>query len=810
MDIRKKNGLPRLIWFFLFGGVYISALSFMVTSATLIKAPAGLIIALGFGAALLAGVVFYNKTTFLVSLGAGAGLILIRLFLLCDGTERARLLSGAAARLRDIGGQIMGAPYRAEDGVLLITLLSCVFALLAACAFYKRILFWAAAVPPLVCYLIGALGRYEVNVVAALVLFLWLLVLFLLSRREKAARETGGGRVPLTGARGMLRGTLPLCALLAAASLLLAGVVPLVSGSSPGMRTAAPQFSDLGDFLDSMQLHGQWFNITGFSSGDTKLGGDLYLDDSRVMDVRADQRTYLVGTTYRVYNGSAWLEDAGGKTLCDPYDLDGDYAETLYREEVYDRQRITVTMRQSGDVLFYPDRPASFRLSRSGSTVLTDQNSGYYIQPTLTPGDSYAVDARRLDLSSEQTAEAITVAGEGFYEAQGDDRMAVHADALRQAYTQLPASLPERVTRLAEEIAGREDTDYQKAKAIEQYLCANFTYTLQPGNLPPNQDFVDYFLFANPEGYCTHFATTMTVLCRSVGLPARYVKGFVTPAAPNDQGVYEVTGRMAHAWTEVYLEGMGWIRFEPTSVFNSEWSSRYEVLGEDVIQEVEYLEETGFYYEESDDGQTVSSRPENTLSQPSSNLPASSSASSAPPETSSAPSSSSSSAITFSSDLSSLTAPATASEPAPVGSGASLTAGLLAGLALLVLIAVILILRVHRVKKRLRARLSATGGERMERTFRELLRLAAYLGGEPRTGETATAFALRLAEQPATASLRLEEAAALYEKALFGPGEPGEEDIRRLDEIYDTAFAGIRSGLSTIRYLRLRYLQNRL
>ena len=117
-----------------------------------------------------------------------------------------------------------------------------------------------------------------------------------------------------------------------------------------------------------------------------------------------------------------------------------------------------------------------------------------------------------------------------------------------------------------------------------------------------------------------HFATAMVMLCRSVELPARFVKGFVTPAAPDDSGVYQVTGRMSHAWAEVYLAGLGWVRFEATPPFNPEWNQSPAQLDASVLEETEYLEEIGVY-EPDEDGVGVSSIPENVVSPGSSSLP---------------------------------------------------------------------------------------------------------------------------------------------------------------------------------------------
>ena len=79
---------------------------------------------------------------------------------------------------------------------------------------------------------------------------------------------------------------------------------------------------------------------------------------------------------------------------------------------------------------------------------------------------------------------------------------------------------------------------------------------------PTELDFVTNFLLQTKEGYCTYFASAMTVLCRMVGLPARYVEGYV--AEPDAEGHAVVTGMEGHAWTEVYFSGFGWLTFDAT------------------------------------------------------------------------------------------------------------------------------------------------------------------------------------------------------------------------------------------------------
>lgn len=107
--------------------------------------------------------------------------------------------------------------------------------------------------------------------------------------------------------------------------------------------------------------------------------------------------------------------------------------------------------------------------------------------------------------------------------------------------------------------------DSEKLFCIEEAL-ADMEYNTNPGGLPKEvtdeQSFLRYFLVENPEGYCSHFATAFVLLARAEGFPARYVQGFCIPVG--NAGETQVYASMAHAWPEVYMEGRGWIPFEPT------------------------------------------------------------------------------------------------------------------------------------------------------------------------------------------------------------------------------------------------------
>jgi hypothetical protein len=95
---------------------------------------------------------------------------------------------------------------------------------------------------------------------------------------------------------------------------------------------------------------------------------------------------------------------------------------------------------------------------------------------------------------------------------------------------------------------------------------------------------VDHFLFESYRGYCDHFSTSMTVMLRTLDIPARWVKGFAPgqQVGTDDQGnqIIEVRNNDAHSWVEVYFPNIGWVPFEATSSFSSPLRMNYDLQEE--------------------------------------------------------------------------------------------------------------------------------------------------------------------------------------------------------------------------------------
>jgi transglutaminase-like putative cysteine protease len=131
-------------------------------------------------------------------------------------------------------------------------------------------------------------------------------------------------------------------------------------------------------------------------------------------------------------------------------------------------------------------------------------------------------------------------------------------------YLALPDTIPQRVLDLAREVASNAPTRYDRARAIERYL-RGYAYSLDLPDPPTDRDLVDYFLFDLQEGYCDYFASSMVVMVRAVGVPARLASGYVQGTYDQEAHRWVVTEQDGHSWVEVYFDGIGWLEFEPTA-----------------------------------------------------------------------------------------------------------------------------------------------------------------------------------------------------------------------------------------------------
>ena len=139
---------------------------------------------------------------------------------------------------------------------------------------------------------------------------------------------------------------------------------------------------------------------------------------------------------------------------------------------------------------------------------------------------------------------------------------AASPDQVRRIYA-TARRLDPRISQLAHEITRNAPTPYNKAKAIESYLKTNFRYTLDLKG--SDEDPLAEFLFETREGHCEYFATAMTIMLRTLEIPARIVNGFQMGEYNELNNMYTVRESDSHSWVEAYFpRSDSWIEFDPT------------------------------------------------------------------------------------------------------------------------------------------------------------------------------------------------------------------------------------------------------
>ena len=350
------------------------------------------------------------------------------------------------------------------------------------------------------------------------------------------------------------------------------------------------------------------------------LQGSIDPTTTQVLWVVSPAEMYWKARTYGTYNGKGWLSE---NTVTKPLGYSPEFssgtvdrlrAEVTYEvtplyaskklfsgDQVLDVDRdvmietqappvfkINVAGLQRGEVLPHYLREVGEALVQTvedGSVTVSDQDLAQSLPPQFRLDEVDREGGRVLQVQIMESLplipEVLSVSSPGGKFKIGEPYRVTSAVSLAtpvqlrladseypawvlERYIQLPPKLPQRVRDLASNVTGGEAAPYDKAKALEQYLKSNFDYNLRVNPPPFDADGVDHFLFTLEQGYSEYFASTMAVMLRSVGVPARLAVGYTTGDRVGEEQIYSVTDSHSHAWVEVYFPGFGWIPFEPT------------------------------------------------------------------------------------------------------------------------------------------------------------------------------------------------------------------------------------------------------
>ncbi|KPI13386.1 transglutaminase domain-containing protein, partial [Actinobacteria bacterium OK074] len=309
--------------------------------------------------------------------------------------------------------------------------------------------------------------------------------------------------------------------------------------------------------LDSGLLDGTGTGVGGNGSGGTisavnplvSLRDSLNVDqDRQVLSYRTDsedtQDMYLRIVALDDFDGTTWKPaqrhiQAVPSSIPTPTGLDAD----VRRTQVQTRVSAADWYAQDWLPMPYPatkvDVNGQWRYEPIGRTLVGDHGQ-------TTRGEQYTVTSLIVQPTAAQLAAAPAA-----------------PESIQREFTEVPSSLPAVVAKTAKEVTAGSANHYEEAVKLQDYfaLTGGFTYNTQVSvGTGPNA--IARFL-KEKEGFCVHFSFAMAAMARTLGIPARVAVGF-TPGSPQGDGSMSVGLRDAHAWPELYFEGVGWTRFEPT------------------------------------------------------------------------------------------------------------------------------------------------------------------------------------------------------------------------------------------------------
>lgn len=273
-----------------------------------------------------------------------------------------------------------------------------------------------------------------------------------------------------------------------------------------------------------------------------------------------DQYSYGVDASdYENLNGTEI-----GYSVMQQYLADGPYENEGRRSE---RQPVDFTM-------IYQDTAGDFVYAPYLSSVETE-NVEYYADVELRRTNDNAVQGSfypevRVTGNTDYTSSYLVAESSVYHSYVTEEYLFVPSEGLDQLKEQWSSVLEEY-----QDMTGHYPTLSETTTLIRQML-SDCSYSLNLDPVPEGEDFVEYFLFQQKKGYCTHFASTSVLLYRLAGYPARYATGYI--ARPDEfkkdsNGAYsaDVPGKNAHAWVEVYQDnGSGWLPVEMTPGYGEE------------------------------------------------------------------------------------------------------------------------------------------------------------------------------------------------------------------------------------------------
>lgn len=287
-----------------------------------------------------------------------------------------------------------------------------------------------------------------------------------------------------------------------------------------------------------------------------------------------------------------WLA-SNGKLEIDSIEKEKEYTLSYDRdmnEYVYDnlmqKQSLRLVWDKEGNLSYFINENELWKSSEKSITNIADISSVY------DEGENIVTTQEREEVQDyKYSSKVFRTANDAFsFFKEGEEEEYTikeinYRDFVYDVYTKIPDNAGKRARKEFEEYIKNVITEplparymgerftsvYPVVDVVRDYIAEQAEYTLKPGIVPKGNDVVDYFLFESKKGYCSHYASAAVILLRSLGVPARYVEGYVVTTKDYKNGkkqarnlVMDIKDSNAHAWVEVYLDYYGWVPVEVT------------------------------------------------------------------------------------------------------------------------------------------------------------------------------------------------------------------------------------------------------
>jgi transglutaminase-like putative cysteine protease len=273
---------------------------------------------------------------------------------------------------------------------------------------------------------------------------------------------------------------------------------------------------------------------------------------------------YLRGTSFDHYDGRAWSRSRPASQA-----LPSDGGVVWLGEQHHAAPMMTIDLEPiNPPIIFLPNDAVGFKL--------TEPNEG---MPGHSPKVTVAAEGEyRYERADERGLQYTVLCLPMQKGTSCRPRTApeVLAASELEHYLDVPPAIRDQVTSLAKKWAGSLTDDRDMARAIEDHLRKDYRYDLDSPSGAAAQPLL-HFLFVSKAGHCEFYSTAMAMLLRTLGIPTRNITGFIGGTYNRFGDFYAVRQGDAHSWVEVYIDGQGWSRYDPTPPASS--APRSDVTG---------------------------------------------------------------------------------------------------------------------------------------------------------------------------------------------------------------------------------------